>query len=400
MFRGICATGVALVLVALPMTASAAGGPVLSGVAVAAGTVTGPDGAAIGGATVDLYAWPSDAILRAMKPGQTVPTTLLATAATSATGAYTLRIPAASLKSAATDSGYANLEIYSPSGIWFFSYQTGSLPARAAAAVTVNFDAKSKWPCGYNTDKQPYGFSGFKLLKHLKPAWAVVGQGYIIKQRGTSGDWVNFKYTEGSSRSQASSLGVGISGYGIDAGYSTNGTHSSTASRTAGYPNSATNAWFRTEFSTALYRGSCYGLPNQTGVPRVKQHSPCPKKYGESEVHMCLWMVESTGWFGGTSTLHPSKAPATPGANCAPMQKGSSYAGDFGKAVQWSSGFNIGAAVGYKGVNLKASFGTTAQTGYDRNAVMNYKFKKAGWLCGTNAGPASAAILVARDNRA
>jgi len=43
-----------------------------SGVAVAAGTVSGPGGAAMPGVAVDLYAWPSDAVLKAMKPGELV----------------------------------------------------------------------------------------------------------------------------------------------------------------------------------------------------------------------------------------------------------------------------------------------------------------------------------------
>src|ERR1700678_2813086 len=47
----------------------------LSDVAVAAGTVTNASGTTMTGQTVDLYAWPSDATLQALKPGQFVPTT-------------------------------------------------------------------------------------------------------------------------------------------------------------------------------------------------------------------------------------------------------------------------------------------------------------------------------------
>jgi len=400
MFQRICAVGVAVVLIALPAGASASHGSVSSGVAVATGTVTGPTGAAEPDATVDVYAWPSDAVLQAMKPGETVPTTLLATTTTNAAGRYTLRIPAARLRSAAlasTDSGNVNLEIESPSGIWFLSYQTRSLSGGQTATATVDMDSKTKWPCGTDPQGRLYGFSSFKLVKHLKPAWAVVGQGYITRQKSTAGDWVNFDYTQGSSHTQTSTLGIGISGYGIDAGYSGYGTNTSTASRSAGFPNSSSNAWFRTEFSTALFRGSCYGLPYQK-VPRVKQHGSCPTKYYVSYVHKCIWMVESTGWFGGTNTQHPSQTPSTPEANCAPYEAGSHYDGDFGKAAEWSTGFSIGAAVGIKGVNLKANFSSSTQTGYDTNAVMYYHFNKAGYLCGTNGGPATAAILVQRGD--
>jgi hypothetical protein len=54
--------------------------------AVADGTVTGDSGAAMPGVAVTLYAWPSNAAVTALKVGQTVPTTLLATATTSSTG--------------------------------------------------------------------------------------------------------------------------------------------------------------------------------------------------------------------------------------------------------------------------------------------------------------------------
>lgn len=90
------------------------------------------------GVTVDLYAWPSDAVLLALKPGHLVPTTLLATATTSSAGKYMLRVPAAKLKAAAVESGYANIEIFSAvGGFWFFPYQTDSLPGRPSAPVTV-----------------------------------------------------------------------------------------------------------------------------------------------------------------------------------------------------------------------------------------------------------------------
>jgi hypothetical protein len=91
-----------------------------AGMAVAGGTVTSASGAAVPGVAVDLYAWPPDAVLKEMNPGALVPTTLLATATTSSAGRYMLKVPAAKLKAAAVESGYANLEIVSAvGGIWF-----------------------------------------------------------------------------------------------------------------------------------------------------------------------------------------------------------------------------------------------------------------------------------------
>jgi hypothetical protein len=44
------------------------------------------------------------------------------------------------------------------------------------------------------------------------------------------------------------------------------------------------------------------------------QHGKCPRKFTDHGVvfyvHKCFWMVRSTGWFGGTSTLNPRQARA------------------------------------------------------------------------------------------
>lgn len=229
------------------------------------------------------------------------------------------------------------------------------------------------------------------------PAPAATSPSGILQQKGTRGDSVDFKYTEGSSHSQDSALGIGISGKGIDAGYTTDGSHASTATRADGYGAEHHNTWFRTEFNTGQYRAFCVGVAG-TNVHRVKQKN-CPKHTpGGSPVHMCLWMIHSRGWFGGASTQHPKTAPRTPRADCAPQGANSSFHGDFGSAIKWSHGFELGATLGIKGIDGKASFNTTAHTGYDTNAVMNFNFQHKGHLCGTNRGPAHAAILVARSN--
>jgi hypothetical protein len=382
-------------------------------VAVAAGTVSSPTGAAASGVSVDLYAWPSSAVLKAMKPGQMVPRTLLTTATTDSSGQYTLSVPAASLTAAVVDNGYANLEIDSPAGIWFMAYQ----PAKASAAATVNLPpatAKAKtWPCGTEPKRPPFNGGtytqiGWWLVKNLPAAEDVVGQGYISGGRQTRGDTVKFTYAEGQNASQTSTLGVGLSGYGVNAGYSTTGTNSSTASAFQGFPTETRNSWFKTEFTSAMYRADCVGPAYTTGVPRKKQYPKtdgCPLKYTAPsgiwyEVHMCLWKVSSTSWFGGDKVFNPATGVNTPAGNCAFEQQGGGFGHDHGTAVDWATNFTIGAAADLKGVNLKADFGTTTQTGYDVNA--NPVFANPdhdGWICGTNAEPTKAAILVERAHR-
>jgi len=212
---------------------------------------------------------------------------------------------------------------------------------------------------------------------------------------------VTFQYNQGTSHSQTSGLGIGVSGYGVDAGYDGSGTNASTATRTEGYAHHKGNAAFRTLFKVGQFRGLCIG-PQGVPIHHQKQHGKCPSTYKNDLgqmywVHKCFWMVASIGWFGGTSTTVPSKAPATPSVNCAPHEPNSNYNGDLGTAEQWSAGFELGLSTGIKGVKLKASFNSSAQTGYDVNARMYFHFgSHGGHLCGTNASESSAAVLVER----
>jgi hypothetical protein len=50
-------------------------------------------------------------------------------------------------------------------------------------------------------------------------------------------------------------------------------------------------------------------------------------------------------------------------------------------------------------LNLKTTFGTTTQTGYDTNALLHYQFTRGGYICGTNGEPSSATIVLARPAR-
>lgn len=376
------------------------------GLAVAGGTVASASGAAMGGQTVDLYAWPSDAVLQALKPGQLVPTTLLATATTSSAGKYMLKVLAAKLKAAAVESGYANLEIFSAvGGIRFLSYQTSRLPTWPSAPATVNLSPAIGVNCGKDSLGRPFTFSGFRKLKQRNPAWAIVGQGYIAQSSKTHGDSLQFEYDQSMTKGQTSTLGLGISGYGIDAGYNTSGTSVSTATEGQGYPKEYKSTWFRTLFNTALFRGECIGRPGDNSFKQIKQHSYCPRKYVPIPslvyyVRKCFWMVKSTGWFGPSGTVqHPKGTPRTPAKFCGKEPRDFTAKTARQEAIQWSSGFDIGASDKIKGVTLKASFSSSAQTGYDTNAQMIFTFGHAGFICGTNHDPIKAALLVMRGNK-
>jgi hypothetical protein len=402
MFGRVLAVSAAAILPALTVVAPASSATVLSGVTVAIGIITSPSEAPISGEKLDLYAWPPDAVLKVMKPGQAVPRKLLATATTNSSGHYELQVPQARLANAAVTTGYVNLEIDSADGISFLTYQASSDPQSGGPSglATVNLGGRrsSAINCGHYPNGTAYTFQGFQFQRNRAPAWAVVGQGYIIKQRNTRNDTVSFNYTKGSSHSQNSALGIGVSGTGFNAGYTTDGSHMSTASSAEGYAAEHRNTWFRTEFNTGQYRGVCTGLPG-TNVHPVKQKN-CPRTFGpfNDPVHKCIWMIHSTGWSGGQTTQHPKSAPTTPRSDCRKHEAGDRYDGDHGSAIEWSQGFELGAALNIKGIDGKASFNSTTHTGYDTNAVMLYRFHHTGYLCGTNGTEATAAIIVQRAN--
>lgn len=381
-------------------------GPASSGMAVAGGIVTSATGTAMPGVTVDLYAWPSDAVQKALKPGQFVPTKLLTTAITNGAGKYMLMVPAAKLKAAAVESGYANLEITSAVvGMWFLSYQTSSLPAHPSAPVTVNLNPAIGVRCPKDQLGRQTYFSGFFKIKQLKPAWAIIGQGYINRVRKTRGDSMVFDYNQTATKSQTSALGVGISGHGIDAGYNTSGTSTSTATAGQSYPTETKSTLFRTWFNVAMFRGTCHGGSQDNSVQQLKQHGYCPRKWEPLPslvyyTRKCFWMAKSVGWFGPSeSVIHPTGTPRTPGGFCGPILKNGKAYTHNQQAIQWSSGFTIGVSDKIRGATLKADFSSSAQTGYDRNAKMVFTFAHAGWICGTNHDPNSAALLVMRSNK-
>lgn len=134
-------------------------------------------------------------------------------------------------------------------------------------------------------------------------------------------------------------------------------------------------------------------------IRHAQHEGVCPKDWGKDVVHYCKWEVRSIDWFGGATVTDEKSIPATPGYYCGPQSAGTHFNNDYGTAGQWSSNFQVGAALGLKCLNLKATYGTTTQTGYDVNALMYYHFNRRGYICGTNGPPSTAAQLVARPHK-
>jgi hypothetical protein len=407
MFQRICAVGAAMALIGLPSGASSADARALSAdlatsSTMVAGTVASASGAAVPGVVVELHAWPSSAVLKKLKPGQAVPWKLLATTRSTSAGTYALTVPRAALVSAAVDNGWANLEVDSAAGEEDFAYNTTGLAAgRAAPAVTVNLRSDHTVTSGsgyeYNYCITP-GSPWIYVHGYFPEPWAIVGQGYILKQASTKGDYQQFSYAQGSTSSQTSTLGVGASGYGTSAGFSKTGTNTESAEGAEAFKTfHQQNVLYETEFQLGLYRMDC--LVPEPPKSRPKQHGYCPTMYKGSYVGVCVWKVRAMSWWAGARYVFTKNAPATPRDDCAFQEAGTTYSTDRGKAIEWSEGYEVGVGLDIKGVNLKTDFETSAQTGYDTNAHIVYGFPDhSGWVCGTNNGPNKAAQVVARGN--
>jgi hypothetical protein len=157
---------------------------------------------------------------------------------------------------------------------------------------------------------------------------------------------------------------------------------------------------FRTKFNTEQLRGLCVGLPGET-VGHRRQHGQCPRKWHRDFVRKCIWEIQSSTHFASGSEVTGTPAPKTPAKFCGSFTGIKGYGLDRGTAVRWSRGFELGAALKIKGVDLKASFSDSAQTGYDSNDFMQFNLNnKHVWLCGTNRNPDFAAQIVERARRA
>ena len=300
------------------------------------------------GLVVDLYAWPSNQVLQHLKAGQLVPTKLIARTTASTTGAYSLTVPRAALKAAATTGGYANLEIDAGSAVWF------TTEAAASPAVTT----------GHLAVATPDRCTGWRWYKKLKPATGTVGQSYVL--RSGSGVRQSFTYAVG----QSSTLGIGLSGSNKFGSWSAGGTDTVTKDGSASFPSFGVgNIWYQTGFKMGEFRDACAAEARDSHPP---------------EAVAIRYLARAIGWAGGTSVAKPKRAPRA--SFCRSYLKGSTFSTSNEKAVTWSAGLSV----------TQIGFGASAQTGYDRSAQVTFVFNRTRLLCGTTDYAPSARQIVAR----
>jgi hypothetical protein len=321
---------------------------------VATGSVTGVNGTATPDTIVDLYAWPSDQVLKGLKGGATVPRKLIATATSNSAGKFSLEVSKETLSASAVSSGNANLEADAGSASWFFTVN-----AKNPAITSIHLT-------GVAVSESPDVCIGWQFVKEEPPQWATVGQAYIASN--ATHVVQSFTYSTG----QSSTLGVGLSYTGKAGSFSADGTVSTSSSENMYFPSFSDSTLYRTLFTVGLYYTVC-------------GHGGRGKNAGSDLRPGANYMVQSNGWFGAGETFeHPKTLPKA--TYCGPQPAGSGMSTNHERAVTWSTGFSI-AVVG---------FGGQAQTGYDTSAQISLTFNAPRYLCGTNAIPAKAALLVVK----
>ena len=332
-----------------PSAMAASSPPAADGALAVQGTVLGAAGQAVGGQQVDLIAWPQQQVTAALQPGQAVPTTLVGSAVTSASGSYAIQVASAGGLAASATDGTVKLEVITTgtAGFSAFSFHRQLVTTADRPEFTAS-------PAGVAQT------ANLRLLPGGQPASATPGVQcgilHFVKSFGdrittVSGVWshvpgvaVRFTYSVG----QRSSLGVGVRGSA--GGWSASGTFSIEGglSSSTGFPkvSGVEGTHFRTNFVYGLYDVECGGQQTQP-----------------------------TSYAGGTRNVHSATPAAT---HCVLFTAGSTFNKTSTSAYTYGGGVEMSGPIG---IDL------SAHTGYNTSAALDFTFTQSRDLCGTNGNP-------------
>jgi hypothetical protein len=303
------------------------------------GTVTTSSGKADAGVKVLIHAWPDQAVVQALKPGQEVPWVLAGTATTDASGKYSVSLPLAKLMPEAS-YGVVNLEADTSSAGDTFpvavTKNAGNAYLSGPAPVVNLTDEPGSLPaCPFGN----WSYAG-SLGKHT----ATVGETYVPTTHATQ----QFTYTKG----QSSTIGVGLSASGSSGSFAADGTYSWSVSFGEAWPTfgARKSVWYRTQFHFGKYRCSTGGS----------------------------YMQHVNGYAGGASIEKPTSVPSTPSRFCVGQIAGSSTHSNNSTAVTWTRS---------AGVHAGLDFHASVETGFDTSAEINYSFSRHRHLCGWKDSP-------------
>lgn len=350
---------------------------------VASGTVRDSAGNLQAGADVVLVAWPSDAELASLLPGDPVNIKRIGMTRTDANGHYSLRPDYDALKAwGGSRSGPVNVEIIASTSdsiapyATTISFDTRARTSRQIGQPTAETDgvfaeaaAMASGALGVDLQLQPAPESATKMndgaatetvgaaaaptvscmtyKQDYGPRWVRVGQLYST---ASSGFTANYSY----STSASSTLGAGYSLSGAYGSFTQSGSSTSASSSSVGFSALTTSGGkgYSTQFRYGLYYGT-----------------------GCSPSNIFYYRVLPTGFVAGAST----GSLTVPAAGyCTTFGAGSSFTKTTTNAVTWSDGVKISGAIG---IDL------SAKTGYSSTSKLSYSFSAARSLCGTTDYP-------------
>lgn len=336
------------VAAAIPLAGSgAAQAATQSAKVVVSGAVLTSTGKAAAGATVVIHAWPDQAVIQALKPGQKVPWVLVGTGSADASGKYSISVPVAKL--APEESyGVVNLEADTSSSTYFFPVAVtrndgdAYMPsANVVADLTATPGVTPATP-GWSG----CAGDGWNYVKDLGEHLATVGETYVLTSHATQ----HFVYKVG----QSSTIGVGTSASGKYGSFKDWGTFSWSTNLRESFATFGANKsmWYRSLFNFGEYTCRILGYT--------------------------FYATHVNGYDGGTYYEKPSSIPNPPGKNCVRQGPDTTAGTESTAAVTWTRSLGVGSGFG---------FWSSVQTGFDRSAKVQYSFSAWRSLCGQDSPP-------------
>lgn len=329
----------------------------LKGQLIASGRVTNSHDQPVSGAQVRLFAWPTQAVVTKLKPGDRVPLRVVGSASSAADGSYAIRLASPSgLLTSSSPQGVVNLEIvasHGSAGMGSFSFSRKMVQVnghaklvtlfgkRNPAAAVVQQTAAIRLHSNATVNAQATSsLCALDLVAVYSARPGVVGSSYS-RYAGENTQW--FTYGVG----QSTSIGVGVSASDQYGSFSASGSYSVSSSGSQTWPTASSpiSLHYLTEFRPALYKWTC---------------NP---EYQE----------QAYEWAAGATTTTTSPPDAT---YCVPENAGAKFAKSTTQAFIFSSGFS-----------MPAGFSAHTLTGYDSTAVIHYTYITSGRLCGFNDYP-------------
>jgi hypothetical protein len=334
------------------------------------------------GSSVEVVAYPSAEVMKAMRDGDSIQVTPVAKAFIGSQGRFDLRLdPSVNLDRFASSAGMVDFEVRFVDGGFYAAYTFSESLISLKELTQVSSTKNSGNPDLNNlhivslpaNDKvrvlessragmlNKTDICGEVLLSNLGAKAVAIGATFT----GGAGRTGDLTYASGSS----SSLGVGLSLSGASGSYSSSGTVSRSSTSSISFAPATGGRQYQTYFSFGKYGQYCY---------------PVGGSYDPADIY--AYKVRAIAFAGGSNLISQS-APATPLGNCIPLASGSNFVKSTTAASTFSSGVEISSAIG---IDL------SSRTGYNSNTKTTFANTSGSskQLCGVNGFPGESPGLI------